>query len=171
MGLPGEKLIKTLKRKILSNLQRKIDIQVIYTTNKLSKFCGVKDKIPEEQQNNVIYSMKCPGCGEIYVGKTSCCFGKRMDEHGTRADQPLHQHLSNCTYFNYLVGLHNLPSRGRKECASIESHIHQAVKQNSKVIARSDDWLTLAYMEPLHAKKLNATINHGERAMRSLNLF
>ena len=55
--------------------------------------------------------------------------------------------------------------------ASFDSHIYQAVKQNSKVIARSDDWLTLAYMEPLLAKKLNATINHGERAMRSLNLF
>ena len=113
--------------------------------------------------------MNCPGCGEIYVGKTSCCFGKRMDEHGTRADQPLHQHLTKCAGFNYLFGLHNLPLDFGS--ASFDSHIHQAVKQNSKVIARSDDWLTLAYMEPLLAKKLNATINHGERAMRSLNLF
>ena len=171
MGTVGDKLVKTLKRKVQSNLTRKINIRVIYTTNKLSKFCGVKDKIPEEQQSNVIYSMQCPGCGEIYVGKTSCCFGKRMDEHGTRVDQPLHQHLSNCTDFNFLVGLHNLPHLEGKPSASMESHIHQAVKQNSKVIARSDDWLTLAYMEPLFAKKLNATINHGERAMRSLNLF
>ena len=171
LGVVGEKLVKTLKRKILSNLERKIDIRVIYTTNKLSKFCGIKDQIPEDQKNNVIYSMKCPGCGEVYVGKTSCCFGKRMDEHGTRSDQPLHQHLTNCAEFNYLVGLHNLPSSEKKGIASIDSHIYQAVKQNSNVIARSDDWLTLAYMEPLFAKKYNATINHGERAMRSLNLF
>ena len=102
MGAAGDKLVKTLKRKIQSNLTRKINIRVIYTINKLSKFCGVKDKIPEEQQSNVIYSMQCPGCGEIYVGKTSCCFGKRMDEHGTRADQPLHQHLSNCNEFNFV---------------------------------------------------------------------
>ena len=169
IGATGEKLVKTLKRKIQSNLKQKIDIRVIYTTNKLSKFCGVKDNIPEEQQNNVIYSMKCPGCGELYVGKTSCCFGKRMDEHGTRADQPLHQHLTKCAEFNYIFGLHNLPLDFGS--ASFDSHIYQAVKQNSKVIARSDDWLTLAYMEPLLAKKLNATINHGERAMRSLNLF
>jgi hypothetical protein len=171
LGAGGDKLVKTLKRKIQSNLARKINIRVIYTTNKLSKFCGVKDSIPEEQQSNVIYSMKCPGCGEIYVGKTSCCFGKRMDEHGTRADQPLHQHLSSCSEFNYLVGLHNLPRSKGRGTASLDSHIHQAVKENSKVIARSDDWLTLAYMEPLYTKKLNATINHGERAMRSLNLF
>ena len=45
----------------------------------------------------------------------------------------------------------------------MDSHIYQAVKQNAKVIARSDDWLTLAYMEPLYAKELNAIINHGER--------
>ena len=171
MGAVGEKLVKTLKRKIQSNLARKINIRVIYTTNKLSKFCGVKDNTPEEQQSNVIYSMKCPGCGEIYVGKTNCCFGKRMDEQGTRADQPLHQHLSKCSDFNYLVGLHNLPRSKGRGIASLDSHIFQAVKQNAKVVARSDDWLTLAYMEPLFAKKLNATINHGERAMRSLNLF
>ena len=136
MGAVGDKLVKTLKRKVQSNLTRKINFRVIYTTNKLSKFCGVKDKIPEEQQSNVIYSMQCPGCGEIYVGKTSCCFGKRMDEHGTRVDQPLHQHLSNCTDFNFLVGLHNLPQLEGKPGASMESHIHQAVKQNSKVIVR-----------------------------------
>ena len=54
MGTVGDKLVKTLKRKVQSNLTRKINIRVIYTTNKLSKFCGVKDKIPEEQQSNVI---------------------------------------------------------------------------------------------------------------------
>ena len=171
MGTIGDKLVKTMKRKVQSNLSRKIKIHVVYTTNKLSRFCGVKDSIPEEQQSNVIYSMQCPGCGEIYVGKTSCCFGKRIDEHGTRADQPLHQHLNNCDSFNYLVGLHSLPDLDTRGNVSSDSHIYQAVKQNSKIIARSDDWLTLAYMEPLFTKKLNATINHGEKAMRSLNLF
>ena len=104
------KLVRTLKRKITTNLSRKVNIRVIYTTNKLSKLCSVKDRLPEDQMNNVIYLMNCPGCGERYVGKTNCCFGKRMDEQGTRPDQPLHQHLSSCEGFNYLVHLHNLPN-------------------------------------------------------------
>ena len=69
MGAVGEKLVKTLRRNIQSNLAWKINIRIISTTNKLSRFCGVKDSIPEDQQSNVIYSMKCRGCGKIYVGK------------------------------------------------------------------------------------------------------
>ena len=51
------------------------------------------------------------------------------------------------------------------------SYILEAVKENCKVLATADNWLTLAYLEPLLTKKNNATINHGERAMRSLHLF
>ena len=137
MGANGEKLVKTLKRKIQSNLSRKVNIRVIYTTNKLSKLCSVKDKIPEDQRNNIIYSIKCPGCGEKYVGKTSCCFGKRVDEHGSRSDQPMHQHLSSCKEFKYLVGLFNLPTdlETSNSEAIFESHVSEAVKQNSKVLS------------------------------------
>ena len=173
MGANGEKLVKTLKRKIQSNLSRKVNIRVIYTTNKLSKLCSVKDKIPEDQRNNIIYSIRCPGCGEKYVGKTSCCFGKRVDEHGSRSDQPMHQHLSSCKEFKYLFGLFNLPTdlETSNSKAIFESHVFEAVKQNSKVLASSDDWLTLAYLEPLLAKKEKATLNHGDKAMKSLCLF
>ena len=173
MGPNGEKLVKTLKRKIRANLSRKIDIRIIYTTNKMSKFCGVKDKVPEDQKHNIIYSIRCPGCGRTYVGKTSCCFRKRMEEHGTKPDQPMYQHLKSCEEFSYLVGLHNLPNGTGIQNSNrmVDPHILEAVIQNSKVLSGSDDWLTLAYLEPLLAKKENATINHGDRAMRSLSLF
>ena len=173
MGPTGDKLVRTLKRKIAANLSRKVNIRVIYTTNKLSKFCSTKDRIPEDQRNNVIYLMRCPGCGEKYVGKTNCCFGKRMDEQGTRPDQPLHQHLSSCEEFNFLIGLNSLPNAlsERKMNVNTDSYIYKAVKENTEVIAMADDWLTLAFMEPLLTKKHKATINHGERAMKSLNLF
>ena len=173
MGANGEKLVKTLKRKIRANLSRKVDIRIVYTTNKMSKFCGVKDKIPEDQKHNIIYSIRCPGCGKKYVGKTSCCFRKRMEEHGSKSDQPMYQHLSSCEEFAYLVGLHNLPNGigMRNSSTTVDSHILEAVIQNSKVLSASDDWLTLAYMEPLLAKKENAMINHGDRAMKSLSLF
>ena len=110
---------------------------------------------------------------EKYVGKTNCCFGKRMDEQGTRPDQPLHQHLSSCEEFNFLIGLNSLPNAlsERKVNLNTDSYIYKAVKENTEVIAMADDWLTLAFMEPLLTKKHKATINHGERAMKSLNLF
>ena len=47
----------------------------------------------------------------------------------------------------------------------------ESLRNNTEVLATSSDWLTLAYLEPLMAKKHNARINDGERAMRTLNLF
>ena len=135
-------------------------------------FCSTKDKIPMEQLNNVVYHIKCPGCGEVYVGKTSCCLGKRLEEHGTRQDQLMHIHLTNCKKFQYMVNLFKLPDIDKiSRTGSEESFILNAVRENCKVLISSDNWLTLAYMEPLLAKKHNASINHGARAMRSLNLF
>ena len=84
-----------------------------------------------------------------------------------------YQHLKSYEEFSYLVGLHNLPNGTRIQNSNrmVDPHILEAVIQNSKVLSGSDDWLTLAYLEPLLAKKENATINHGDRAMRSLSLF
>ena len=97
--------------------------------------------------------------------------GKRLDEHGTREDQPMHIHLSNCEEFQYIVDLLNLPNIDRVSRTSVDSHILNAVRENGKVLISSEDWITLADMEPLLAKKHNSTINHGARAIRSLNLF
>ena len=47
----------------------------------------------------------------------------------------------------------------------------ESLRNNTEVLATSSDWLTLAYLEPLMAKKHNARINGGEKAMRTLNLF
>ena len=171
MGAEGDKLVRTLKRKVQSNLSRKVNFKIYYTTSKIAKFCSTKDRIPMVQSHNVVYHIECPGCSEVYVGKTNCCLGKRLDEHGTREDQPMHIHLSNCEEFQYMVNLFSLPDIDRGSRTGVNSHILNAVHENSKVLISSSDWLTLAYMEPLLAKKHNATINHGARAMRSLSLF
>ena len=79
-----------------NKIQREVD-QNPSTEDEFSlKFCSKKDMIPMEQSHNVVYHIECPGCGEVYVGKTNCCLGKRFDEHDTRQDQPMHIHLSNC---------------------------------------------------------------------------
>ena len=92
MGEAGDKLVRSLKRKLRPNCSEKM---------RLSKFCSVKDMIPEGQKNNVIYHIKCPGCGGVYVGKTECCLDKRLEEHATIATQPMYQHLSKCSDFQH----------------------------------------------------------------------
>ena len=178
-----------LKRKLARNLKEKVSIRIIFTTNKLSRFCGVKDHIPDAQKNGVIYRIRCPGCGESYVGKTECCLDKRLEEHARLAPQPMHQHLQTCTDYQHIVVLFHLPEacqdstntvshkdiglRGRKE---VDDHRNddfflESLRGSTEVVAGSTDWLTLAYLEPLMAKKHDARINGGEKAMRTLNLF
>ena len=171
MGAEGEKLIKTLKKKIQRNVSRKINIRVIHTTTKVSNFCSTKDKIPEEQRNNIIYKITCPGCGENYVGKTRCCFGKRMAEHGSRYDQPMYQHLVQCEQFIFMTSLYDLPVEGDHNHININAHIHESVINNSEILISSRDWLKLAFLEPFMAKKHKAKINHGSKAMKALKLF
>ena len=59
-------------------------------------FCSVKDKIPTHQKSNVIYIINCPGCGEDYAGKNERCVVTRLNEHSSRSDQPMFQHLQHC---------------------------------------------------------------------------
>ena len=56
-------------------------------------FYSVKDKIPTHQRSNVIYTIKCPGCGEDYVGRTDRCSVTKLYEHSNHWDQPMFLHL------------------------------------------------------------------------------
>ena len=49
-------------------------------------FCSVKDKIPTYQKSNFIYTIKRPGCGEGYVGKTDRYVIARLNEHSNCSD-------------------------------------------------------------------------------------
>ena len=195
LGKNGESLAKVLKRKLARNLKKKVSIRVVFTTNKLSRFCSVKDHIPDAQKNGIIYRIQCPGCGESYVGKTECCLDKRLEEHARKAPQPMHQHLKSCAEYQHIVGMFHLPDScedaetaklkdsgsrkdvgSRREGKEAEDHSNddfflESLRNNTEVLATSSDWLTLAYLEPLMAKKHNARINGGEKAMRTLNLF
>ena len=55
-----------------------------YDTKEISFYCNVKNKVPHEQINNIVYRIRCPGCGGKYIGKTKTCLRFRINEHGTR---------------------------------------------------------------------------------------
>ena len=72
-----------------------------------------------------------------------------------------------------VVAHKNVGLQRRKEADdhSNDDFFLESIRDNTEVLATSADWLTLAYLEPLMAKKHDARINGGEKAMKTLNLF
>ena len=96
-------------------------------------FRNIKDSISAEQKSNVIYKITCPGCFQKYVGKTDRNLIIRLDEHGTKVDQPIYQHLCNCSAFNDQIMLSTLPDAVTDTTiVSKELHLHNAVINNVK---------------------------------------
>ena len=81
-----------LKRYFKTNVK----FVTLYDTKKCGKFSSVKDKIPTHQKSNVIYTIRCPGCSEDYVGKTDRSVITRLNEHSHRSDQPMSQQPQHC---------------------------------------------------------------------------
>ena len=96
LGNKGEELVKTCIRKLKRCFKSNVNFITLYDTKKCAMFCSVKDKIPTHQKSNVIYTIKCPGCGEDYIGKTDRCVITRLNEHSNRSDQPMFQHRQHC---------------------------------------------------------------------------
>ena len=67
------------------------------------------DSIPIHEKANVICTVTCPDSNEDYAGKTDCNLVTGFDEHASHEDQPMHQHLSKCEHFAYIIDLHGLP--------------------------------------------------------------
>ena len=62
---------------------------LLFMTKKISFYCNVKDKVPHEQRNNILYRIRCPGCDVKYIGKAERCLISRMNEHGKRNIEPV----------------------------------------------------------------------------------
>ena len=103
----------------------------------------------------------------------------------------MNQHFSKCAEFQHIVNIFRMPdmcndadqdsasrSRRGERGPRIQSEDHtnddfylESLRTNTDILATASDWLTLAYLEPLMAKRHGSSINGGEKAMRSLNLF
>ena len=95
----SETLLTSLRRKKKRCLKEDVKFITSYNTKKMAMFCPVKDKIKTTQKANIICDIQCPACKEHYIGKTDRCFVTRLDEHGSRHDQPTFQHLVNWQQF------------------------------------------------------------------------
>ena len=137
---------------------------VIYDTKKISFYCSVKDRVPHEQRNNIIYRITCPSWGGKYIGKTERCFISCMNEHGTRDTEPMFKHLSECEMFKEACNLYALASlynESDPNDISLTSHILSAVLQNHEILDLNYNWSQLFFLEAHYIKKHDPVINHG----------
>ena len=114
-------------------------------------FCNTKDNISVKQKSNVTYRITCPGCFQKYIGITDQNLITRLDEHGTKVDQPVYQHLSNCCAFNDLIMLFTLPDAATDTTIiNKELHLHNAIINNVEILDKSDKWGQLQFFEPYY---------------------
>ena len=127
----------------------------------MAMFCSAKAKIKTAQKTYIIYDIQCRACKEHYIGKTDQCFVTRHDEHGSRHDQPIFQHLVNCKQFLEELSILNLPISGNIPELELNSHIMNAVHNNLKVLDYNNSWYQLCFLEAFFIKTLKPKINAG----------
>ena len=134
-------------------------------------FCSNKDHIQFQQKANVIYRTTCPRCYNKYIGKTDRNIITRMDEHGTKPDQPMYQHLTNCAQFaEYLKFYALLDTDVVNTIVNKEMHLHNAVAENTEIIDHNDNWAYLHHCF-YYIKTMSPEINIGLKASKELQLF
>ena len=122
-------------RKVKRYLKEEVIFKTLYTTKKLSMFCSSMDEIPTDQKVNLIYRFTCPGCNEKYIGKTDRNIITRLHEYGSRIDQPLHIHLTNCDKFGDIITTMQLPNMDNSVVpVNRKEHILNAVMNNFSVV-------------------------------------
>ena len=135
-------------------------------------FCSYKDHIQFQQKANVIYIITCPGCYNKYIGKTERSIITELDEHGTKADQPMYQHLTKCPQSAEYLKFYAFPDTDAiNTIVSKELHLHNAVTENTKIIDNNDIWVHLQYLEAYCIKTMSPEINVELKASKELQLF
>ena len=165
LGEQGTQLMNKMLKKIRRFCKQDIRFSVYYQDKKLSMFCSSKDNICQDQKANLIYQIKCPGCGEYYVGKTDRCFIMRLKEQGGKSDQPMFKHLDTChQYQEYLKSY---------MCPDLNKHLHMYndVMNNSFILDHNSNWNQLSFLEAYYIKVLRPAINVGLKASKELQLF
>ena len=142
------------------------------TTKNLSMFYSSKDQIPTDQKANLIYRFTCPGCNEKYVGKTDRNIITRLHEHGSRIDQPLHIHLTNCDKFGDIITVMQLSNMNNSVVpVNRKEHHLNAVMNNFSIADFCNNWSQLLFLEAYYIKIFQPKINEGLKASSELVLF
>ena len=170
LGQKGENIVHSLKRKLFRYFtkQKKIKLRVQYKTTKVCFFTNTKDRIPLLSNSRFIYKFKCPGCSELYVGKTNRTLYKRTLEHAwEKKDSAVRIHLAECAAYHHILGIFSIDH----DDVDLKEFQITVVRENTSIISKSDNWQILDYLEPLYIKELKPTLNTGMKATKRLCLF
>ena len=97
---------------------------------------------------------------------------RRLDEHGTKPDQPMYQHLRNSAQFPEYLKCYALPDTDAvNTIVSKKLHLHNVFTENTEIIDRNDNWAYLQYLEAYFIKAMSPEINIGLKASKELQLF
>ena len=169
-GKDSEYIVKRCKRKLfrMFDNKKKVIFNVQFRTTRLSFFASNKDKIPFLSNSHVVYEYTCPGCSQNYIGKTDSTLFKRSGEHGwQQKDSAVFGHFNDCNGWHHITEMFGCMG---KSVDQKEMQINN-VRQNIKILHRSDNWLKLAFLESLAIKKHRPTLNTGVKACKELSLF
>ena len=115
-----------------------------------------------------MYKFKCPGCSELYVGKTNRTLFKRTLEHAwENKDSAIRNHLNECADYRHILGLFAIDI----DDVNLRELQTTIVRDNTSIITKSDNWRILDYLEPLYIKQLKPKLNTGMKATKHLHLF
>ena len=91
-------------------LKENVRFETCYETKKTVMFCSDKDSIPIREKNKCYLQSHLSWLYiDDYVGKIDRNLVTRLNEHASREDQPMYQHLSKCEHFALTIDLFRLP--------------------------------------------------------------
>ena len=170
IGKESEHVVKRCKRKLfrLFDKKAKVKFNVQFKTTKMTFFTSNKDRIPYLSNSFVVYEYSCPGCSQKYIGKTQTNLFSRSKQHGwTQKDSAVYDHFNKCNSWSHIIDMFQCEN---EEVERREFQIN-AVRQNTRIISKSDNWLKLAFLESLAIKEHNPVLNTGIKAAKELSLF
>ena len=101
-------------------------LNIIFSaSNKLSKLCKLKCKLPITKQSNVIYKVACGNCTEFYIGKTNRRLQTRINEHKKDVNSALNEHS--------ILTDHNIDYAGVKILAKDSHNYRLLIKGTLKI--------------------------------------
>ena len=169
-GKHAESIVQRCKKRLIKLFKRekKVKFEVCFQSTKVSFFTSNKNQIPKLSNSSVIYQYNCPGCKQSYIGKTENTLFNRTKQHGwSQKDSAVQKHFSSCEGWRAIVGMFQI------EGEEIDQMLFQinTVRDNTKIIGRSKNGLSLAFRESLAIKHLKPELNRGLKSCKELQLF
>ena len=169
-GKEAESIVQRTKKRLFKQFRREKEVilKVQFQTTKLSFFTSNKDKTPLLSSSCLVYQYSCPGCCKSYIGKTESTLSNRTMEHAWKDQKSaVNKHFKSCSAWKEIVDLFQVYG---EEVDTKDFQVN-AVRENTKIITRCDNWLKLAFLEALAIKQHKPELNSGIKSCKELALF